>query len=237
MLSRIEYIHSKHYIHRDIKPENFLMGIGKKTHQLYIIDYGLAKQYYDPIKKCHIPYKEGRNLTGTVRYISINTHLGIEQSRRDDIQSIAYILIYLLKGKLPWQGIKVKNEKEKYSKIKEMKIQTTIEELCMECPNEIQLFLKYSQEMKFDEKPDYVYLRQLLKTICENHNFYYNFLDYDWNRTSNFVNNSNKNNKTEKEDEEELKKKIFAFLQINVNEPPKNNHLNYNKIKSNEKNK
>ena len=109
MLQRIEYVHSKSYIHRDIKPENFLMGLGKKSHIVHIIDFGLSKKYRDPKTLQHIPYRENKTLTGTARYASINAHLGIEQSRRDDLEAIAYMLIYLIKGYLPWQGIRVSN--------------------------------------------------------------------------------------------------------------------------------
>ena len=101
MISRIEYIHAKNLIHRDVKPENFLMGLARKHTILYIIDYGLAKKYKDPKTNVHIPYIDGKSLTGTARYASINTHLGIEQSRRDDLEGIAYVLLYFLRGMLP----------------------------------------------------------------------------------------------------------------------------------------
>ena len=102
MVSRLEFLHNNHFIHRDMKPDNFLVGINKKQHLLYMIDYGLAKRYRDPKTGDHIPYRDGKSLTGTARYASVNTHLGIEQSRRDDLESICYILIYFLKGTLPW---------------------------------------------------------------------------------------------------------------------------------------
>jgi len=107
LIQRIEYIHSKSYIHRDIKPENFLMGLGKKSNVAYVIDFGLSKKYRDTKTLQHIPYRENKNLTGTARYASINAHLGIEQSRRDDLEAIGYVLLYLSKGFLPWQGIRV----------------------------------------------------------------------------------------------------------------------------------
>ena len=105
-VSRIEYVHSKSFIHRDIKPDNFLMGLGKRANQVNCIDFGLAKKYRDPKTHQHIAYRENKNLTGTARYASINTHLGIEQSRRDDLESLGYVLLYFLRGSLPWQGLK-----------------------------------------------------------------------------------------------------------------------------------
>lgn len=123
-------MHSKNILHRDIKPENFVLGVKKKSHIIYMIDYGLAKRYRDPKTGEHIPYIEGKSLTGTARYASIYTHLGIEQSRRDDLEGIGYLLLYLLRGSLPWQGLKAKTKKEKYKKIMDKKIANTPEVLC-----------------------------------------------------------------------------------------------------------
>lgn len=135
LLSRIEYIHNRGFIHRDVKPDNFLMGGGKKKHWVYAIDFGLAKRFRDPKTGLHIPYKDGKSLTGTARYASINTHLGIEQARRDDVEAFILVLIYFLRGELPWQGLKAKNVKEKYQKIKEKKINTKLEDLCEGMPS------------------------------------------------------------------------------------------------------
>ena len=124
-----------------MKPDNFLMGLGAKKSNVYLIDFGLSKRYRDARTGDHIPYKDGKSLTGTARYASINTHIGIEQSRRDDLESIGYILVYFYLGVLPWQGLQGgRNKDEKYKKIKEKKLNTTIEHLCRHCPTE---FVQY----------------------------------------------------------------------------------------------
>ena len=133
MIKRVEYIHSRRIIHRDIKPDNFTIGHGRNAHRIFIIDFGLAKKYMSSRGE-HIKYREGKGLTGTARYASINTHLGIEQSRRDDLESLGYLFLYFLRGKLPWQSLRARNVKEKYEKIKEKKILTKIDDLCRGYP-------------------------------------------------------------------------------------------------------
>lgn len=110
MLERLEYIHGKMFIHRDVKPDNFLVGTGKNAGRIYIIDFGLAKKYTTK-DGAHIAYKDNKNLTGTARYASLNTHLGIEQGRRDDIEGLANVMIYFLKGGLPWQNLRANSKK------------------------------------------------------------------------------------------------------------------------------
>lgn len=139
----MEFVHSRSFIHRDIKPDNFLMGLGKKANQVHIIDFGLAKKYRDPKSHLHIPYRENKNLTGTARYASINTHLGIEQSRRDDMESLGYVLMYFLRGSLPWQGLKAATKRQKYEKISEKKMATPIEVLCKGFPLEFVTYFQY----------------------------------------------------------------------------------------------
>lgn len=179
MLSRIEYVNSRHFLHRDIKPDNFLIGAGKKAHKVYIIDFGLAKRYLQKDGK-HIPYREGKNLTGTARYASINTHLGIEQGRRDDLESLGYVLMYFLRGSLPWQNLKATNKKDKYEKIMEKKLTTTLETLCKGSPVEFVTYISYCRNLKFDEKPDYNYLKNLFKDLFQKMG-YENDYNYDWN--------------------------------------------------------
>ena len=100
----MEYFHARQFVHRDIKPDNFILGSGSKADTVYLIDYGLSKMYIDPKTGQHIPFKDGKALTGTARYASLNTHLGYEQARRDDMEALAYVLIYLVNGSLPWMG-------------------------------------------------------------------------------------------------------------------------------------
>lgn len=159
MIQRIEFVHSKQFIHRDIKPDNFLIGTGKRQNTVFIIDFGLAKRYLQKDGH-HIPYKENKSLTGTARYASINTHIGIEQSRRDDMESLGYVLIYFLKGQLPWQNLKLNNKQDKCKKIMEKKMQTPVDTLCKGLPPEFNQYMNYCRNLKFEERPDYQYLRQ-----------------------------------------------------------------------------
>ena len=126
MLTRIEYMHSKNFLHRDIKPDNFLIGVGNKTNIVYVIDFGLAKKFRDSKTNLHIPYREGKSMTGTARYASLNTSLGIEQARRDDIEGLGFVLLYLLRGSLPWQGLPGNTKTEKYRNIIEKKLKTSV---------------------------------------------------------------------------------------------------------------
>jgi len=179
MLYRMEYLHSKNFIHRDIKPDNFLIGLGKKANQVHIIDFGLAKKYRDPKTQQHIPYREGKNLTGTARYASVNTHLGIEQSRRDDLEAVGYVLMYFNRGSLPWQGLKANSKKEKYEKIMEKKMSTPVEILCKHFPVEFVTYLNYCRSLRFEDRPDYAYLRRLLKDLFFREGYQYDFV-FDW---------------------------------------------------------
>lgn len=155
MLHRLEYMHSRSYIHRDVKPDNFLIGTGSRKHICHIIDFGLAKKYQDPRTGRHIPYLEGKNLTGTARYASINTHLGIEQSRRDDMESLGFVLMYFLRGSLPWQGLKATTKKQKYQRILERKQATHPDQLCRGYPSEFRDYFAHCSSLGFEDRPDY----------------------------------------------------------------------------------
>lgn len=179
LLSRIEYIHSRSFLHRDIKPDNFLIGLNKRSNHVYVIDFGLAKKYRDPKTMQHIPYVDKKNLTGTARYASINTHCGIEQSRRDDLESLGYVLMYFNRGSLPWSGLKAATKKQKYEKIMEKKISTPIDVLCRGYPQEFATFLNYTRGLRFEDKPDYSYLRKLFSTIVAKEGIVFDYM-FDW---------------------------------------------------------
>lgn len=187
MLERIDMMHMHHLIHRDIKPANFVIGAplerasdDPKGRRIYAIDFGLSKRYRHPRNLAHIPYRDGRSLTGTPRYASINNHMGIETSRRDDLESIGYVLIYFLVGKLPWQGLRSGNAAQKHQLILEKKMSTSIEELCAGCPRQLIDYLRYCRALKFDAKPNIAYLRSLFRDLYkERFNSDYTF-EWDW---------------------------------------------------------
>ncbi|KAJ2917404.1 hypothetical protein MD484_g2989, partial [Candolleomyces efflorescens] len=167
MITRVQAIHEKSLIYRDIKPDNFLIGVpGSKTaNTVHIIDFGMAKHYRDPKTKVHIPYRERKSLSGTARYMSINTHLGREQSRRDDLESLGHVFMYFLRGGLPWQGLRAATNKQKYEKIGEKKQTTPISELCEGFPEEFTIYMNYVRKLGFEETPDYDFLRELFTKV------------------------------------------------------------------------
>ena len=176
MISRVQHLHAVRFLHRDIKPDHFPMGRGPPARVAYLIDMGLSKRY----KKSggtHIPLIEGKNLTGTARYASLNTHRGLEQSRRDDMESLGYVLIYFLRGKLPWQGLR--DDSDKYEKIRQCKMDTSLEDLCQGLPHELLEYMRHCRALSFEQAPDYRRLRQLFRDVMARSREQYDYA-YCW---------------------------------------------------------
>lgn len=174
----LECMHNVGFIHRDIKPNNFLIG-RERQDQVYIMDFGLSKRFM--YKGKHMKFRDHRSLIGTARYASINMHLGIEPSRRDDLEAVGYMLIYFIIGRLPWQGLTKKRGITTLELIGEVKMSTGISTLCRNLPDCFSEYLKYVRNLKFDEKPDYEYLKGLfIKTSIE----YGSRLEFEWSKPS-----------------------------------------------------
>ena len=170
-LDRIEFVHSKNYIHRDIKPGNFLVG-NPDNSIIYLIDFGNARKYRSSKSGKHIqPFKSNR-IFGTGFYISINASKGYEQSRRDDLESLGYMYIYLAKGELPWNRLKCYNKAMIFYNTLKLKINIPIEDLCKDLPNEFCDYMKYVKKLNFESKPDYEYLRSLFQNILHNNDIF-----------------------------------------------------------------
>jgi serine/threonine protein kinase len=182
MIHALEQLHAKHVIHRDVKPENFVMGLGKCATVVHLIDFGLSKRFRDPATGLHIPYRDHKSFTGTARYASINTHIGIEQSRRDDLESTGHLFVYFLKGLLPWQNLQAATKKEKYEKIMQKKMEISVEALCKSLPVEFATYLGYCRNMKFNERPDYNYITRIFKELFVREGYFYDFV-FDWTKS------------------------------------------------------
>ena len=229
ILSRIKTLHENNYIHRDIKPENFTIGLKKYKNTIYMIDYGLTRKFCDS-RKNHIPYKEGKHLTGTALYASIYTHKGIEQSRRDDLESLGYMMIYFCKGELPWMNVKGKTKEIKYKKIMEKKLEMKPDILCQGLPDEFNQYFKYVRELQFTEEPKYDFLLGLFNSAMKKNNIKNDF-KFDWCQNSG-INNQNINDKFSTES-------LFSKLklgEINFGEKneKKENEINTDKKEKNE---
>ena len=201
MVNILQYIHDRHIIHRDIKPDNFVMGAQEDNAKLYILDFGLAKKYRSSRTLIQYPYVKKKKLTGTARYASIHALEAYEQSRRDDLESVGYVLMYFLRGNLPWQGLKVRSKEDRYKKILEKKKETSSQDLCKDFPHEFFEYVDYSRKLEYEENPDYDFLRQrfldVLKGLKEEMDYI-----YDWTTKSDLK--KRQNNKSIYDSENEV---------------------------------
>ena len=179
ILDRIRHLHMHNYIHRDIKPQNFLIGKGENEHIIYLIDFGLAKRYREEYTNFHIPLRQNIKLTGTLRYASCNGINKKELSRRDDMESIGYLFIYLLKGSLPWQGLKIKQKSEKFSKIREIKMTIESTKLCEGLPDEFREYIDLVKNLEYEEEPDYSRYTNMFNELFKKKEYAKDYL-YDW---------------------------------------------------------
>ena len=249
MITVLQYIHDRHIIHRDIKPDNFVMGLNKENANLFLLDFGLAKKYRSSKTLEQYPFIKKKKLTGTARYASIHALEEMEQSRRDDLESVGYVLMYFLRGDLPWQGLKIKSKEDRYKKILDKKKETTSEQLCKNFPDEFREYLEYSRNLEYTEEPKYEKFRnKFYNLVCNKMNDNFDFI-YDWTtesdlkkRKTNAVNNNGIELKTTTTKDVEIKskkkfkeeEKIMEGNSINNVKNVSNSNLNQILIKEDE---
>lgn len=179
MISSLQFLHSRNLIHRDIKPDNFMMGIKETSNQIYVIDFGLAMFYRDPKTNVHIPYSEHNSFAGTARYASISSLRGIGPSRRDDMEALAYVWAYLLRGGLPWMNVNASTLPDKYKQIVSLKAKIAPEQLFDGFPSEFSDYLKEVKSLKFQDEPNYAKYRKMFRDLMEKLGYIYDY-KYDW---------------------------------------------------------
>lgn len=179
MISRLRYLHMKGIVHRDVKPENFVIGTGANSHVLYLIDFGLVKLYRDASTNRHNLVTSGNSFVGTTGFASVNTHEGLEQSRRDDMESLAYTLIWLLKGTLPWSHVPGTSLAEIQRQVYELKRDMSPSDICEGLPHEFEDFLKDVRSLGHEQEPDYAGYQRRFRYLFEAKHYVFDY-HYDW---------------------------------------------------------
>ena len=220
MINILKYMHNKHIIHRDVKPDNFVMGKKELNPFLYVVDFGLAKKFRSSVTLKQLPLTKRKSLTGTARYASINALQAYEQSRRDDLESVGYCLMYFLRGNLPWQNIKADNKTDKYKKILTKKKEISSKELGEGFPIEFAEILDYFKKLGYTEDPDYEMCNQKLLTVLEREKAKFDYI-YDWTTFTN-LKDRNKLKKNSKKIQ-----KMFTFDDSRKKENKRLSHCRY----------
>ena len=172
-------MHSKGYVHRDVKPDNFVIGLGEVSDTIYIVDYGLSKSYISKSDGKHLPNCSDKKLSGTIRYASVNAHMGYEQSRRDDLESLGYTLIYFMKGRLPWQGLQGVDKSDRQERVFNAKVRTSLDDLCKGLPTDMLTYMYYCRSLSYEDTPAYRTLRREFKNYFKSKRMNIGF-EFDW---------------------------------------------------------
>ena len=233
VIDRIQWVHSKYVVHRDIKPDNFLIG-KKDPNVIYLIDFGLSQKYRSATSGKHVRFGFTGKLTGTVRFASANALRGGEQSRRDDIESIGYMLVYFMKKRLPWQGVTGTRKMERYLKIYKMKKNTTPEELCKGLPPEMTEYMIYAKKLEFEQEPNYNYLRKLFSRILKRIHTTNDQLVFSWIKLKDIPNLKNPVNPSSRREspQSRIYKKIKKSLERNMSSDSNDSKGSYQKVYS-----